>query len=254
MLRVLGTALLCALLLGAPAYARERAPGAPGGRADWTSADKQGFGTSATKASRVWFTLRKAELTEVYYPDLSHPSAQELGFIVDGHPVATGAVTQDKLAYTQVSSTKAWRLTRTYVTDPQRATVLIKVRFVSQDDEDHDVELEYDPQLYNDGSDDVGWTRGHALLSHDNRIASALVARPSLTRTSSGYKGHTDDLLEHTYDALRPGNVVQQAHTRLTGRGAKRDLTLAIGFATVGTAALEVTTASLEDGFEAVAS
>ena len=109
--------------------------------------------------------------------------------------------------------------------------VLIKVRFESLDGEDHDVEIAYDPQLYNDGSDDVGWTRGHALLSHDSRIASALVARPALTRTSSGYKGHTDDLLEHTYDALRPGNVVQQAHTRLTGRGEHRDLTLAIGFA-----------------------
>ena len=109
-------------------------------------------------------------------------------------------------------------------------------RFDSLDGEDHDVEIAYDPQLYNDGTDDVGWTRGHALLSHDSRIASALVARPALTRTSSGYKGHTDDLLEHTYDALRPGNVVQQAHTRLTGRGEHRDLTLAIGFATVGTA------------------
>ena len=132
--------------------------------------------------------------------------------------------------------------------------MLVKVRFESLDGEDHDVEVEYDPQLYNDGSDDVGWTRGHALLSHDSRIASALVARPALTRTSSGYKGHTDELLEHTYDALRPGNVVQQAHTRLTGRGTHRDLTLAIGFATVGTAALDVATGSLDDGFEAIAS
>ena len=68
--------------------------------------------------------------------------------------------------------------------------MLIKVRFESLDGEDHDVELAYDPQLYNDGSDDVGWTRGHALLAHDRTIASALVARPALTRTSSGYKGH----------------------------------------------------------------
>src|SRR4051812_35932652 len=232
--------VVAALLLGTPAsaHARERAPGAPGAKADWASADKQGFGTSATKASRVWFTLRKAELTEVYYPDLSHPSARALEFMVDGHRVTTGAVTQDRLAYTQVSSTKAWRLTRTYVTDPERATVLIKVRFVSLDKQDHDVELEYDPQLYNDGSDDVGWTRGHALLSHDRRIASALVARPALTRTSSGYKGHADGLLEHTYDALRPGNVIQQAHTRLTGRGEHRDLVLALAFAQRGSAAL----------------
>ena len=45
----------------------------------------------------------------------------------------------------------------------------------------------------------------------------------------------TENLLEHTYDALRPGNVVQQAHTRLNGR-ARQDMTLALGFATRGTA------------------
>ncbi len=159
--------------------------------------------------------------------------------MVDGRRVTTGTVTQDTLIYTQTSSTSKWRLTRTYVSDPERATVLTKVRFDSLDGEDHDVEISYDPQLYNDGTDDVGWTRGHALLAHDQRIASALVARPALTRTSSGYKGHTDGLLEHTYDALRPGNVVQQAHTRLTGRGEHRDLTLALSFAQRGSAALK---------------
>lgn len=253
MVKVLLAALV---LLGAPALAqaRERAPGAPGGKATWAPADKQGFGTSATKGSRVWFTLRKSELTELYYPDLSHPSARSLDFMVDGKRVTTGKVSEDTLTYTQTSSTSKWRLTRTYATDPERSVVLIKVRFESLDAKDHDVEIEYDPQLYNDGSDDVGWTRGHALLSHDSRIASALVARPALTRTSTGYKGHTDDLLEHTYDALRPGNVVQQAHTRLTGRGVHRDLTLAIGFAALGTAARNAATESLNDGFDAVAS
>ena len=193
-------------------------------------------------------------MTEVYYPVLSHPSARALEFMVDGKPVTGGTVANDALTYTQTIETRAWRLIRTYVTDPERATVLIKVRFESKDGEEHSVEIEFDPQLYNDGSDDVGWTRGHALLSHDSRIASALVARPALTRTSSGYKGHTDDLLEHTYDALRPGNVVQQAHTRLTGRGEHRDLELALGFATVGTAARDAAEASLDDGFDDVAS
>ena len=212
--------LLIALLVAAPAYARERAPGAPGDKARWAKADKHGFGTSASRSSRVWFTLRQTEMTEVYYPDLSHPSARALEFMVDGKPVTTGTVTNDALTYTQTIETRAWRLIRTYVTDPERATVLIKVRFESKDGEDHGVEIEFDPQLYNDGNDDVGWTPRHALLAHDRHIASALVARPSLTRTSSGYKGREEStLLEHTYDALRPGNVIQQAHTRLTGRG-----------------------------------
>ena len=253
MIRGIVVGLAAALVLGAPAHARERAPGAPGGKANWASADKQGFGTAASRDSRVWFTLRNADMTEVHYPDLSHPSARHLAFMVDGNRVTTGTVAQDTLTYTQTSQHKDWRLERTYTTDPERSVVLIKVRFESLDGSDHDVEIEYDPQLYNDGSDDVGWTRGHALLAHDSRIASALLARPALTRTSSGYKGRTENLLEHTYDALRPGNIVQQAHTRLSGR-ARQDMTLALGFATRGSAALEAATESLNDGFEAVLS
>src|SRR3954449_6542082 len=249
-----GLAALVALLVLVPvAQARERAPGAPGTKPDWAQADKAGFGTSATRGSRVWFTLRDPNMTEVYYPDLAHPSARELTFMVDGKAVTTGTVANDTLAYTQTSErAKHWRLIRTYVTDPARATVLVKVRFDSLDGDDHDLELAYDPQLYNDGSDDVGWTRGHALLSHDRHIANALVARPALTRTSSGYKGHDDDLLEHAYDALRPGNVVQQAHTRLTGGANKRDMTLAISFAQVASQALAVADDSLDDGFDRV--
>ena len=52
----------------------------------------------------------RRELSELYYPDLSHPSARSLDFMVDGRRVATGAVTQDTLTYTQTSSTSKWRL------------------------------------------------------------------------------------------------------------------------------------------------
>ena len=67
--------------------------------------------------------------------------------------------------------------------------MLVKVRFESLDGEDHDVEIEYDPQLYNDGSDDVGWTRGHALLSHDRRIASRARRPPRAHPHELGLQG-----------------------------------------------------------------
>ena len=51
----------------------------------------------------------------------------------------------------------------------------------------------------------------------------------------------------------KPGNVVQQAHTRLTGGPDKRDLTLAISFAQVASQALAVAGDSLDDGFDQVA-
>ena len=51
-------------------------------KAIWTEADKDGFGTSTTPASKVWYTLNNGELTEVYYPDLGTPSVRDLQFIV----------------------------------------------------------------------------------------------------------------------------------------------------------------------------
>ena len=180
MVRGIVIGLVAALALTAPAHARERAPGAPGGKADWASADKQGFGTAASRESRVWFTLRDADMTEVHYPDLSHPSARHLAFMVDGKRVTTGTVTQRHARPTRRPPRASdWRLIRTYTTDPERSVVLIRVRFEALDGEDHDLELEYDPQLYNDGSDDVGWTRGHALLSprQPDRLRAA---RPAL--------------------------------------------------------------------------
>src|ERR1700748_315972 len=74
--------------VGAPAT-RGVAPGAPGAKADWAPADKHGFGTAKTLASKVWFTLESGELTEVYYPRLDTPSYRDLQFVVtDGHSFA----------------------------------------------------------------------------------------------------------------------------------------------------------------------
>ena len=72
--------------------AQSVAPGDPGGNATWLPADKTGFGTSHTTASNVWFTLEGGRLSELYYPDLSTPSARNIDFVVtDGQSFATRA-------------------------------------------------------------------------------------------------------------------------------------------------------------------
>ena len=89
MVRGILIGLVVALTLtAAPAHARERAPGAPGGKADWTSADKQGFGTAASReGAGSGSRCATRNMTEVHYPDLSHPSARHLAFMVDGKRV-----------------------------------------------------------------------------------------------------------------------------------------------------------------------
>src|SRR6267143_4631563 len=58
------------------------APGAPGADAHWLSAAKDGFGTSNTLQSKVWFTLTDGVLSEVYYPTLDVPNVQSLQLII----------------------------------------------------------------------------------------------------------------------------------------------------------------------------
>ena len=145
------------------------APGAPGAKALWTPADKQGFGTAMTTQSKVWHTLQGGELTEVYYPDLSTPALRDLQLIVtDGKTFTdreTDATNQhvelvDKhsLTYRQVNTAKSgrYRIVKTYVTDPSRNTLLVDVRFQSLTGRPYQVYAYVDPSLSNDGSDDSG--------------------------------------------------------------------------------------------------
>jgi glucoamylase len=111
------TALL--LLLASAAQAAP-APGAPGARHTWTPADKHGFGTATQLGSHTWFTLRSAELTEIYYPDLGTPSFRQLEFAVtdgksfidretDADVTSRVSAMPGSLTFEQVTRTTPWR-------------------------------------------------------------------------------------------------------------------------------------------------
>ena len=147
--RVGATALLSVcigLCFAGPARAKPPAPGAPGAIHTWAPADKHGFGTAHQVDSKVWFTLRQGSLSEVYYPDLSTPAFRGLQFAVsDGkgllqretvdddprhiEPLAPGVTSRvepvpGSLEFRQITQGTGWRLTKTWITDPARATVL----------------------------------------------------------------------------------------------------------------------------------
>src|SRR5215203_1300960 len=250
------------------------ATGAPGEKAIWTEADKDGFGTSTTTESKVWFTLDDGKLTEVYYPDLGTPSVRDLQFVVsDGQTFAeleSEATNQQvqlvdgrALAYRQVNTDKSgdYRITKTYVTDPARSTVLIDVNFESLSGKPYQLYALYDPSLNNDGNNDTATSQNGQLLAGDGSVASALVGTPGFAQTSSGYKGASDgwtDLrsnynMDWSYGtATSPGNVVQMGKTTLTGLSGGQHLSLALGFGTTTSGALSEAQGSLSTGFESV--
>ena len=242
-------ASLLSLTASATAVAAPGATGAPGARHTWAPADKHGFGTATDRRSKVWFTLRQAELTEVYFPDLSTPSLRDLQFAVsDGStftdretdPGVTAAVEplDGQLAFRQTTSTDRWRLTKTWRTDPRQSTVLADVHFESLTGEPLQLFVYADVAPGDDGNDDRGLSR-QELIAYDDDAASAIATVPPLRRTTSGYKDSASDPwrslsasegLGRVTDARDAGNVVQAGRTALTGLGARQDLRLAVGF------------------------
>jgi glucoamylase len=99
----------------------------------WEPADKQAFGTAHDLRSKVWFTLGTTGMDEAYWPRIDWPAVRSLELRVDGRresAAATGQVTPAdprSLSPRQVVTARdgAWRITKTYVTDPARDVVLI---------------------------------------------------------------------------------------------------------------------------------
>jgi glucoamylase len=271
-LAVLALALLAGAAAGSQVGAAKssgQAPGAPGEKAVWTEADKDGFGTSTTTDSKAWYTLDDGRLTEIYYPDLGTPSVRDLQFIVsDGKTFAeleTDATTREvqlvderALVYRQINTkTGKYRITKTYITDPDRPTVLVDVTFESLTGKPYQLYALYDPSLDNGGDEDSGVVRDAALVATDGDVASALVTSPDLGRRSTGYKGTSDgwqDLMndyrmDWNYRSSPGGNVVQTARLPVDGLG-NRDATLSLGFADSEDGAIQGARASIAAGFD----
>lgn len=237
------------LALGCPALFAQTtnalAPGAPGADAHWASAAKNGFGSSNTLTSKVWFTLNNGVMTEVYYPRLDVPNVQLLQLLIVGDKVETEAddtihrleITDTRsLSFRQINTAKsgAYTITKDYVTDPQRNTILMEVQFKSQTP--RDVYVYYDPSLNNSGRHDSAWRDGDTLLAMDGERASALIASSGFAKGSNGYLGTSDGLTElrrnqfNRYERANDGNVVQVAALKGFQNGSKGVVTLALGF------------------------
>jgi glucoamylase len=258
---------------GPGAAAARSAPGAPGTASDWVPGDKDGFGTAVGTASKVWYTLSRGTLNEVFYPQIDTPSLRDSQFVVTDNSTFTDREDRDSthqvqllssnsLTYRLINTAKsgAWRITKTFVTDPARSSVLEDVRFESLTGMAYQLYLLHDVALSMTGNDDTGRSGdGGALLSSDGTNASAVVTSPALGKTSSGYLGTSDgwtDLasdhaMDWSYDATAPGNVVQTGRVKVNGLQNHERFTVSIGFGSTESAALSTAQASLSRGFAA---
>ena len=116
------------------------AAGAPGAPSYFDLARKDCLGTARNTTSRVWYTVAGGVLSDVYEPTIDNTNISTLQYVVTDGSSFTDLQTRD-MSYTvqpdetgmvcTVTSTNAthgYQLTTTYLTDPQRDSVLMNTR------------------------------------------------------------------------------------------------------------------------------
>ncbi|HVB64537.1 MAG TPA: glycoside hydrolase family 15 protein [Nitrolancea sp.] len=225
------------------------APGAPGIQPAWTSSAKDGVSTTLG-GSRIWLTIGRGILNEVYWPRVDSPQIRDLGFIVADGAGYWSEVKRDSEyelvtpqpgvpAYSAIHHTDRYTLRLDFCPDPDRDVVLIRARL--------DAPPEYKlypllaPHLGNTGFNNTAWVGEAAgrlaLMATVPGASLALVAagaekRDALLRGGAGYVGTSDGWqdfndngqMDWTYGRAENGNVA------LIGEIAEHDVVLALGF------------------------
>lgn len=228
--------------------------GAPGIEPRWTHGNKEGVGTSPFSDSKVWFTLWRGVVTEVYYPLVDHPQVRDLQYLVsDGRTFfheekrhlesSVHRVAADGLAYRVVSADPAgrYRLEKEVLTDPHLPVLLVRTRLVRETNTAPELALY---ALLAPHIDVAGWGNNAYVVESDgleflvaerNHTWVALGADRPFRRLSCGYVGRSDgwtDLadnyrMDYEFDQALDGNV---ALTGLLDVGAGTDFTLGLAF------------------------
>jgi glucoamylase len=211
------------------------APGAPGMVPRWSHSNKDGIGTAYSADSRIWYTLWRGIVTEVYFPTIDLPQIRDLEFLfTDGatffheekrdlSPVTERPVS-DALAYHIRSEgpERRYRIHKTVLAAPHLPCLLIRCRLDVLDPKLRGklrVFLLAAPHLDVGGwgnSGSVGQVLGRdVLVAEKDGVAVALAADRPFRKASVGYVGQSDgwtDLHSHRemsweYDQAPEGNV-----------------------------------------------
>jgi glucan 1,4-alpha-glucosidase len=296
-LAVAATLIMAGALSSAvsPAYASAPAPApapasdGPGALSHFGLARKDCVGTAYGRTSKVWFTVANGVLSDVYSPTVDNTNVETLQFVVTDGSSFTDLQTRD-MTYTvqaagesgmscEVTSTARsgrYRLITTYLTDPDRNSVLARVRLVPLTVNANALRVyaRLDPTVNGNGGGGAGnggadnaiidRSTGHPVpVAYDTSTSSnavnrdyavglyaALRADRPFPAVGVGFAGAASDgltqldatrALSNGYDSAQGGNVTETVALDLDqGLSAQ----LAIGFASSQRQAVQVASAS----------
>ena len=140
-LSVFAAVAACAAVVAPAIRAAAVAPDGPGAPSYFDLARKDCVGTARDSTSKVWFTVAGGVLSDVYWPTVDATNVHTLQYLVtDGHRFTdlqtrdmtyTSSASRSGMACTVVarSASHGYRITTTYIADPSRDAVLMRVRF-----------------------------------------------------------------------------------------------------------------------------
>ena len=229
-----------------------RAFGHPGIAPRWTRSAKDAVGTAYAASSRVWFTVSRGMLNEMYYPTVDRPQIRDLQYLVtDGrsflhderrHLKSAQEYLDDHSLGVRVSSVDPegrYRIDKDIITDPHQTCVLIRTKIVALAEPIRLFAL-LAPHLDGGGWGNSGFVAERAgrevLVAHKGGAWLALAATIPFLRRSCGYVGRSDgwtDLAENyeldwEFDTAPDGNIALTGELDLA-RGHEFVLGLAFG-------------------------
>jgi glucoamylase len=266
-----------------------QAPGQPGAESYFDLARKDCVGTARTTSSKVWFTVADGGLSDTYWPTVDATNVHSLQYVVTDGRTFTDLQQRDMTYLSEPDATgmscrvtasdaaHRYSITTTYITDPARDAVLMRIRFHGQRGDRLYVRL--DPLAGGTGgggSQNAGANsavlatyHGRTLpVAYNTNTATnavnrdygvptymALAASRGFGAESVGYADSPSDGLSMldathsltTYDSAPSGHVVLTAG--LSGHGAA-PITLALGFGTTQAGALATASTAAAQPFK----
>ncbi len=249
--------------MGNPAF------GGPGIPPAWSSSSKDGVGTAYSTSSRVWFSLARGILTEIYYPTIDRPQVRDAQFLIsDGAtffheekrdlPTEVQRLEPETLGYrcTSKDPEGRYQLLKEVISDPHQSCVLVHARLVASGAWRGKLRVYFllAPHLEVGGWGNSAATLQAAgrnlLLAWKNNTYLAIGCDHDFCRTSCGFVGFSDgwqDLNENfkmdwEFDRAENGNIAVIGEIDLS-RGD--EFTIGIAFGDSNHAATSILTQSL---------
>ncbi|MGA2411538.1 MAG: glycoside hydrolase family 15 protein, partial [Candidatus Binataceae bacterium] len=221
-----------------------KATGGPGIEPRWTHSAKDIIGTAYSTSSRIWFTVSRGVLSEIYFPTLDHPQVRDLQFLVsdgetffhDAHRHLNNSI--DYLGehglgvrITNYDPDGRYQLIAEVISDPHLPCLLIDTRLEGNPDfiKKLHVYVLIAPHLEVGGygnTANVTEMSGRVFLSaHKKETWLALAATAPFLKQSCGYVGVNDgwqDLaanfkMDDQFATAEDGNVAMMGEIDLRG-------------------------------------